>query len=88
MSEYLKQLDADGICLNYCLYQCSCRYFPDAIPLTEKTDFIISAIVQKKKKIDGMLKYELQPSMSVVGVEKFTSAEEPAVTKTFYNMFS
>lgn len=58
------------------------------IPLTEKTDFIISAIVQKKKKkIDGMLKYELQPSMSVVGVEKFTSAEEPAATKTFY-MFS
>lgn len=35
-----------------------------------------------------MLKYELQPSMSVVGVEKFTSPEEPAATKTFYNMFS
>lgn len=30
----------------------------------------------------------VQPSMSVVGVEKFTSAKEPAVTKTSYNVFS
>lgn len=54
------------------------------ISLTEKTDFIISRHGTKKKKIDGMLKYELQPSMSVVGVEKFTSAKEPAVTKTSF----
>lgn len=42
--------------------------------LTEKKQ--ISLFQQTVQKIfAGMLKYELQPSMSVVGVEKFASIE-------------
>lgn len=41
---------------------------------------------RKKKNLECW--NELQPSMSVVGVEKFASAESQLLQNLFYNLFS